>query len=274
MRSLFLVAAVMAGAVHAQQGSGVGYPTVAAALEALKGRSDVSISVQGGWTIADDTAAHAVWSFAPVGHPAYPAVVRRALVQKDGAINMDMTALCQASKDACDKLMEEFKALNARMSAELSASNKSSATKWRASSTQIEGVESQSRAYFSAMDGARYQEAYALLGNSLQQQAPFARWSFLAQHFNATAGQVVRRDIKKITWYKDPPQAAPGIYAAVDFSGQFANVNVHCGYLVWAEQNDGSFRLIREEQNSIDKKTESKLKPGELESFRAQFKCK
>jgi hypothetical protein len=201
MRSLFLVVAVVAGAVHAQQGSGVGYPTVAAALEALKGRSDVSISVQGGWTIADDTAAHAVWSFAPVGHPAYPAVVRRALVQKDGAINMDMTALCQASKDACDKLMEEFKALNARMSAELSVSNKSSATKWRASSTQIEGVESQSRAYFSAMDGARYQEAYALLGNSLQQQAPFARWSFLAQHFNATAGK----------WCVGTSRKSPGI---------------------------------------------------------------
>jgi hypothetical protein len=27
MRSLFLVAAMMTGAVHAQQGSGIGYPT-------------------------------------------------------------------------------------------------------------------------------------------------------------------------------------------------------------------------------------------------------
>jgi hypothetical protein len=274
MRSLFLMAAIMTEAASAQQGSGVGYPTVAAALEALKTKSDVSISVQGGWTIADDKAAHAIWSFAPAGHPAYPAVVRRALVQKDGFINMDMTALCQAAKEPCDKLMEEFKALNARMSAELSATSKPSDTKWSASSTQIERVKNQSRAYFSAKDGARYQEAYALLGTSLQQQTPFSRWNFLAQHFNATAGQVSQRDIKKITWYKDPPQAAPGIYAAVDFSSQFANVNVHCGYLVWVEQNDGSFRLIREEQNTIDKDTESKLKPGELESLLAQFKCK
>lgn len=274
MRSLFLVAAMMTGVVHAQQGSGIGYPTVAAALAALKAKSDVSISVQGGWTIADDKAVHAIWSFTPADHPAHPAVVRRALVEKNGAVSMNMTALCQASKEACDKLMEDFKELNARMSAELSAVKKPGDEKWRASSAQIERVESQSRAYFSAKDSARYQEAYALLMPSLQQLTPFARWSFMAQHFNATAGQVVRRDIKKITWYKDPPQAAPGIYAAVDFSSQFANMNVHCGYVVWAEQNDGSFRLVREEANYVDKDTESKLKPGQLESFRAQFKCK
>lgn len=269
MRRLFLIVMTVSGAVLAE-GRGVGYPTVAAALDALKARGDVSISVQGGWTIAEDQAAHVIWSFTPPDHPAHPAVVRRALVQKDGALNMDMTALCQASKEACDKLMGEFKALNARMSAEM----RSTKSQWSASSAQIEQVESQSRAYFSAKDGARYPDAYALLAPSFREMTPFARWSFLAQHFNATAGPVVRRDIKKITWYKDPPQEKLGIYAAVDFSSQFANMNVHCGYVVWAEQSDGSFRLVREEENSIDKDTESKLKPGELEKLRAQFKCK
>jgi hypothetical protein len=83
-----------------------------------------------------------------------------------------------------------------------------------------------------------------------------------------------RRDIKKITWYKNPPQAAPGTYAAVDFSSQFTNANIHCGYLVWFEQGDGSFVMVREEVNFIDKATEQKLKPDELERARAKFGCK
>src|SRR5215831_1780765 len=99
----------------AQGGRGIGYPTVAAALDALKARSDVNISVQGGWTIVDDRAASTVWSFTPPNHPAHPAAVKRAVVSRDGKVFVDMTALCQASKAACDRLMAEFNELNERM---------------------------------------------------------------------------------------------------------------------------------------------------------------
>jgi hypothetical protein len=267
MRTLFLAVLVFPAAVLAQNERDVGYPTVAAALEALKARNDVSISVQGGWTIVDDRGAATLWSFTPSDHAAYPAVVRRQLVEDKGSISMKMTALCQASKAACDKLMEDFQALNARMA-------QSIAPKWQPGGDQKERVEAQSRKYFSLRQGGQYQEAYAMLTPAQQQQIPFARWSFLAQDFNARAGQLVSLDIKKITWYHNPPQAAPGTYAAVDFSGAYANTSLYCGYIVLNEQADGSFLIVREEQNVIDNETASKLKPGELDALRLQFKCK
>lgn len=266
MRTLFLALMALPMATHAQDG-GIGYPTVSAALDALKARSDIAISVQGGWTIVEDKAAHAIWSFTPADHAAHPAAVRREIVEQGGGVAVKMTALCQASKEACDKLMEDFKVLNARMGQEVS-------TQWRASSVQVERVEAVSRQYFSSKDDGRYQEAYAVLTPSQHQQTPFARWSFLAQDFNARAGKLVKRDFKKITWYRDPPQAAPGVYAAVDFSGEYTNTSLYCGYLVLAEQPDGAFLILREEQNVVDKDTAVKLKPGELDGLRAQFKCK
>jgi hypothetical protein len=368
---LTLAATIFSFAAFAQEVRGVGYPTVAAALEALKARSDVNISIQGGWTIIDDKPANTLWSFTPPNHPAHPAVVKRTVVSRDGVVGINMTALCQASKAACDKLMEEFKELNARMSQSMSgrvagsqriqppeidverlgndsfdlvlksyssrtveagqqellpkakevcgvkgvgygkyqfetlepvnstAANvpvlvlkqniicgpaaeaqaaaeapKNANEQWHPVTAQVQRVELQSNTYFAAKDGRRYKEAYELLSPALKQVTPFERWSAVAEDLNSKMGQVLHRDIKKITWYKNPPQAAPGTYAAVDFSSQFTNANIHCGYLVWFEQGDGSFVMVREEVNFIDKATEQKLKPDELERARAKFGCK
>lgn len=373
MRSILLALAItmIPFTAFAQAGRGIGYPTVAAALTALKARSDVDISVQGGWTIVDDKPANAVWSFTPAHHPAHPAVVRRAVVSRGGAAVMDMTALCQASKAACDKLMDEFNELNARMSQSIregganrerarpseidlqrlgndsfrlvlksyssrtveagqeellprakevcgtkkveygkyqfetvdpvnsSAANASFLVlkqnfvcgamtgiqapvkspahtdgQWRPSTAQVQQVELLSKAYFAAKDERRYKAGYQLLSPALRQTTAFEHWGSAAEDFNAKVGEPRARLIKKITWYKNPPQAAPGTYAAVDFSSRFANADIHCGYLVWSEQADGSFLIIREEQNFIDKAVARTLKPDELEKARAQFKCR
>ena len=61
--------------------------------------------------------------------------------------------------------------------------------------------------------------------------------------------------------------------AAVDFSSEFQNLALHCGYVVWQEQLDGSFAIVREEDNVIEKTMVTKLKPGDLERIRAQYRC-
>ena len=362
MRSLLLVlATIIPFAAFAQEGRGVGYPTVAAALKALKARSDVNISVEEGWTILNQKPANTIWSFTPSNHPAHPAVVKRAIVLRDGAVGMDMTALCQASKTACDQLMVEFEQLNERMKQFMEGkmaspqpiqppqidiqrlgndsfhfvlksyrsktveagrlellpkakevcgakdvgygefqfetleplnptvthapllvlkqnivcgptagvqppaeSPRNADGQWHPTTAQAQRAELQSNVYFAAKDGRRYNEAYGLLSPALTQITPFDRWSAVAENFNAKMGEALHRDIKKISWYRNPPQTAPGIYAAVDFSSRFANANIHCGYLVWAEQGDGSFLLVREEENFLDRATERKLKPDEL----------
>lgn len=63
------------------------------------------------------------------------------------------------------------------------------------------------------------------------------------------------------------------MFVAVDYSSQFEKLALHCGYLVWQEQPDGSFLQIREEANVIDNATMAKLKPEQLDALRAQFRC-
>ena len=96
---------------------GIGYPTVQAALEALQAKPGVQIQITkpDAWTIANEPG-DVQWSFTPSTHNAYPAVVRRAIKMKpDGGIFIEMSALCQAEKAACDKLMADFKELNERI---------------------------------------------------------------------------------------------------------------------------------------------------------------
>jgi len=271
---LFSVAAFSASA----QDSGIGYPTVAAALEALKARSDVEISVQAGWTIVREPAAGTLWSFTPADHPAHPAAVKRGTVSRDGAAYINMRVLCQAAKEPCDQLVDDFKKLNEKIVAEagrpaiaVAASNKDK--QWRPTSAQIDLVQRQTYAYFSARDSGKVEEAYSRFAASFKQNVSFEQWSGHLSDTRSRLGEVGSRRIRKITWYQDPPQGPPGIFAAVDFSSQFANTAVHCGFVAWRQEGDGSFMLVREEENFIGKAQAQSMKPEEFETLRAQFGC-
>jgi hypothetical protein len=353
---------------RAQDPRSIGYPSVTAALEALRSRTDVTVSNQGGWTIVDERAGNAFWSFTPKDHPAHPAVVKRTLVTRDNNLSVEMTSLCEARKSACDQLMVEFRQLNERMSQavrnqvqpaadaqfetqriaddrfrvvmksyrsrsidaaqdellpkakelcgalqpgfgayefeQLVPVNASAAeprtltlkqeiwcsavpparppivalsnkdTQWRPTADQLRSVENQTRAYFTAKDGRQYEHAYSMLAANLRLVQALGQWRATVEDLNARLGAFEAREVRRITWYKDPPQANPGIYAAVDFSSRFANSVLHCGYLVWHEPVDGSPSLVREEQNFIDKTTAQKMTPADIEKVRAQFGCK
>lgn len=94
-----------------QAGKGVGYKSVDAALSALKARSDITFTTTqpDSWLIATDEKNVVIWSFTPQGHYAYPAVVKRAVMQNtQGQVYIETSALCQANKTSCDRLMNEF----------------------------------------------------------------------------------------------------------------------------------------------------------------------
>lgn len=92
--------------------SDIGYPDVATALAALRQKPGVTFTVDKGWTIATEQEPMTLWSFAPPGHPAYPAVVRRTVTEEGGSIKLGMSVQCEASKAACDDLVREFERLN------------------------------------------------------------------------------------------------------------------------------------------------------------------
>ncbi len=99
----------------AAEPSSIGYATVAAALEALRKDPQAHFSTQDGWTVvsATENGNPVIWSFTPESHPAHPAAVKRTAVhEKGGAWSMEMAVLCGGPKSACDKLVEDFRALN------------------------------------------------------------------------------------------------------------------------------------------------------------------
>jgi hypothetical protein len=75
----------------------------------------IRFSEANGWTIAEDLSHFAVWSFAPVGDPAYPSVVKRAALKEGSGVNMKTNVLCESTQSACDKLVRDFQELNERV---------------------------------------------------------------------------------------------------------------------------------------------------------------
>jgi hypothetical protein len=98
-----------------RRSSGIGYPSVAAALADLHSKPEVIFREEGGWIIAEDRSHYTLWSFATEGDPAYPSAVKRTAVQEsDGNVTMSMNVLCESTQDACDKLVANFNELNER----------------------------------------------------------------------------------------------------------------------------------------------------------------
>jgi hypothetical protein len=102
-------------------GGDIGYPSPAAALQALHARPGIAFSVENGWTVAADEANDTVWSFAPSGDPTYPAAVKREIVNSPGGLSVRTSILCGGSQAACDKLAVDFENINRALRQRLSS---------------------------------------------------------------------------------------------------------------------------------------------------------
>ena len=114
---LFLAAAPL-GAAAASAIAPMPYRSVAQALADLQSRDGQSTIVThaDGWTIVNEPAAGAQWSFVPKDHAAYPAAVRRVILRGPSrAVSVDTQSLCEGPAPACEKLLQEFEALNERI---------------------------------------------------------------------------------------------------------------------------------------------------------------
>jgi len=124
-----------------------------------------------------------------------------------------------------------------------------------------------------ALHGARFEDAYAFFSADQKRTVAFEAWRADRVQFRAKVGAFEGRTIRKLTWYRNPPGAQPGIYVAADFSDQFENAALHCGYVAWHQRMDGSFEIVHEEDNLIDKPTAARMSPEMLQRAHAAFKC-
>jgi hypothetical protein len=144
---------------------------------------------------------------------------------------------------------------------------------WRPTAELQERVLRDVLAYLAAKDAHRFADAYALFTARQKAAVPFQRWEADMQALYSQAGAAEGRTLKKVTWYKNPANTQPGIYAAVDFSSRFAELSLHCGFVAMQLQMDGSFAVVREEENSISRREMAKLTPDTLQRIRAQYRC-
>jgi hypothetical protein len=146
---------------------------------------------------------------------------------------------------------------------------------WRQSAEQEQVVRARTSAYFAAKDSGHLAEAYAMLTPQMQADADLQSWSRGAADFNRRAGAERSRQLIRVTWYNNPPQApVAGLYAAVDFNGEFAGLHFLCGYVVWLLQRDGSWRLVREEQSSAALVDAPNASAAQIAQIRTQSGCR
>jgi hypothetical protein len=253
--------------------SRIEYPSVAAALSALRVKPGVQVQDQGGWIIITEREANppVLWSFSPPRDPSYPSVVKRAIVQRHGqpGVDMVMDVHCEADKASCDNLVREFQVLNQRAADALKAGSNSgdassqgkptesvnvtsdSVPGWLPSSEERKQAPAVAQSFLAALDRGEYQQAYDLMTDLQRTDTKYDEFAKRLSAFNQMAGAVKERRITKVTWTKDPAQApAPGIYAAIDLRSRFENVDRHCGYLMLYQPDPSTpFRVMRQEDN-------------------------
>jgi len=145
---------------------------------------------------------------------------------------------------------------------------------WQPTDAQRKAVAELTLRFFFAMDHEKYDDSYALLTAAMHRDMPFGQWQATGKTFHMVSGAALGHRVQGVTWYKDPPNAPlRGIYAAVDYTADFENFEFACGYLVWYQERDGAFRLMRQEQNYIDRATAAKLTERQLAEAKARVHC-
>ena len=99
--------------------SSIEYPSPGAAYRALRADPGVTFETRDGWVVARDKAKRVVWTFSPKDDPAFPAVVKRAVVERDGQVMVHTGVLCGASKAVCDDFVRKFMRLDDELAREV-----------------------------------------------------------------------------------------------------------------------------------------------------------
>jgi hypothetical protein len=67
------------------------------------------------YVTVNDASKGTIWTFTVAGHPAHPSVVCRQPVEDGGKLRFEMGVQCEASEEACERLVRGFEALNEKM---------------------------------------------------------------------------------------------------------------------------------------------------------------
>lgn len=131
-------------------------------------------------------------------------------------------------------------------------------------------VSARTATYFAKTDSGDFRGAYELFDSDFAATIAESSWTESGRAREERNGGLELRRITNTTWYENPSDAPkPGLYVAVDYSATWAN-SFECGYVVWYRGADGTFGLVRHEQNFMPR---SGMSAEDMASARAQFRC-
>lgn len=137
---------------------------------------------------------------------------------------------------------------------------------WKPSSSDEVDVRRFFGSYYSLRDSGAASKAVALFDSNVVGDPK--KWGSDVAAFNLKLGQGKRR-ITGVTWYVNPAQAErAGVFAAIDFIGEYPSMHFYCGYLMLFRRGAGSYDILREEQNQFAR-SDDVPKPAQLAEMRA-----
>lgn len=109
--------------------------------------------------------------------------------------------------------------------------------------------------YYGKRDGGDFAGSRAMMRPEVQ--GDLAEWSEQMGAFNRELGKGSRR-LTKVSWYVNPETAdRPGVYAALDFVGDYPSAHLYCGYIILYRLGAGEYEIVREEQNRFIRNDEA-----------------
>lgn len=146
---------------------------------------------------------------------------------------------------------------------------------WADSPADEQAVRQASDAFLDARDAGRFEEAYGFLGAVFRATESIETFTARTREFHRSAGRRLGRRLVAVTWYNnDLPGAPPGLYAAVDFVGEYEKLHFACGYLIWQLQADRSWRLVTANQAVATRAAAGDASAEEIQAVRAQMGCR
>lgn len=132
----------------------------------------------------------------------------------------------------------------------------------------------QSERYFQLIAAGDLDPALGLVAVDRMGISP-GSWRREKEEFRHRSAAPVRIEIRKITIYDNPQDAPePGLYVAADYVNAFADMPVHCGYLMWFRPpGGGELRLTREESGYITAAQMKDIPSESLPEIRRKLRC-
>lgn len=127
--------------------------------------------------------------------------------------------------------------------------------------------------YLDARAQGQFDVTHALMDETYLATIDEDAWRNGQTAFNQVAGESQGRVVYRVTWYDDPPGALPGRYAAADFVTLDAGLVFHCGYIAWRRHADDSFRVVREEDNSLDAASAARMSEQDQRGAKTRIGC-